>query len=31
MKIEILNNILAQLEEISILQSNLKSHEKTEI
>ncbi len=31
LKIEILNNILAQLEEINKLQSNLKSHENTEI
>ena len=31
MKIEILNNILNQLEKISNVQSNLKSHEKTEI
>lgn len=30
MKIEILNNILIQLEEINLLKSNLKSHEKTE-
>ena len=31
MKIEILNNILKQLEKINSAQSNLKSHEKTEI
>ena len=31
MKIQILNNILIQLEEINLLKSNLKSHENTEI
>jgi hypothetical protein len=31
LKINILNNILIQLEEINILKSNLKSHENTEI